>query len=196
MILIKVFIFFRVLLWVKSQYTFMPNLPLGEYRTVFDKIYHCESTKNHSIKLNLYFNKKTPNITEMKGNATYLIPLDDTLFLDANVASWSLTGGWKPNSAVYVTKNACSNMKKVLGNAWNSLLKGFNVPSTNCPIPVGTYTASGINVKELEDHNSPKVYFYGKYKLLFKIKNAENKVIACSVIEFRLLRPWENPLVI
>lgn len=60
----------------------------------------------------------------------------------------------------------------------------------------GTYTTSGINLKELEDHNSPKVYFYGKYKLLFKIKNVENKVITCGVLEFRLLRPWENPLVI
>jgi len=51
----------------------------GEYRVIFEKIYPCESTANHSIKFNLYMNKKTSSITELKGNVTYLIPLDDSL---------------------------------------------------------------------------------------------------------------------
>lgn len=55
----------------------------------------------------------------------------------------------------------------------------------------GTYSTSGIDLKIFEDHNFPKVYFYGKYKLLYKIKNAENKVIMCQVVEFTLIRPWE-----
>jgi len=45
---------------------------------MLDKIYPCESTRNHSIKINFYFSKKTSNITELKGNFTYLIPFDDT----------------------------------------------------------------------------------------------------------------------
>jgi len=44
-----------------------------------DKIYPCKSTNNHSIKYNFYLSKKTPSIKEIKGNITYLIPLDDTL---------------------------------------------------------------------------------------------------------------------
>jgi len=56
-----------------------------------------------------------------------------------NAASWSLTGGWKPNSAVYIAKNACSSSKTVLGNVWYSLIKAFNLPKSTCPIPSVTY---------------------------------------------------------
>jgi len=49
-------------------------------------------------------------------------------------------------------------------------------------------------VKELEDNNLPNVYFYGKYKSLFKIKNEDKKVLACEVIELSLIRPWEKPI--
>ncbi|XP_016662669.1 uncharacterized protein LOC107884636 [Acyrthosiphon pisum] len=167
---------------------------IGEYRAVYEKIYACESTVNHSIRFNFQFSKKSSSITELKGNATYLIPFDDTLTLDTNLASWSLTGGWKPNSAVYITKSACTNTKKILGNTWNSMVKAFDIASTGCPIPVGTYIAPGINLKELEDHNFPKVYFYGKYKLQFKMKNQEKKVIGCTVVELSLIRPWEKPI--
>ncbi|XP_022180185.1 uncharacterized protein LOC111040559 [Myzus persicae] len=190
----KVFVLFGIFSLAKSQKSFMPNLPLGEYRTVFEKIYPCESTASHSIKFDVYFSKKTTSKTELKGNITYLIPFDDTLTLDANVASWSLIGGWKPNSAVYISKNACSSLKKVLGNAWYAMIKTFSVPSTSCPLPVGIFTTPGLDVKELEDHNSPKVYFYGKYKLLFKIKNEAKKVLGCGVVEFNLVRPWEKPI--
>jgi len=53
------------------------SLLQGQYRTVFEKTYTCEST--NLIQFNLYFSKKTFNITEMKGNLTFLVPLDDTL---------------------------------------------------------------------------------------------------------------------
>jgi len=53
---------------------------------------------------------------------------------------------------------------------------------------------SGLDVKELIDLNFPKVYFYGKYKVLFKVKNEENKVLGCAVYEISLTRPWEKPI--
>jgi len=46
---------------------------------VWNKIYHCGPTKNHSLLFNLYFSKKTSSITDLKGNITFLIPFDDTL---------------------------------------------------------------------------------------------------------------------
>jgi len=46
---------------------------------VFDKVYNCDLTKNQSIKFNFGLNKKTLSITELKGDAIYLIPFDDTL---------------------------------------------------------------------------------------------------------------------
>jgi len=49
-------------------------------------------------------------------------------------------------------------------------------------------------VKELEDNNFPKVYFYGKYKMSIIIKNEDKKALACEVIELSLIRPWEKPI--
>ncbi|KAL4084164.1 hypothetical protein QTP88_027997 [Uroleucon formosanum] len=135
MIKIKVFILFAVLSLSQSKNSFMPNLPLGEYRMVFSKIYQCGSTKDLPLKFNVYFSKKTLNVTEMKGNITTSIQLDNNLLLDINFSSWSSTGGWLPNAYVYITKKACSETKNLLGNAWYALLKGFNIPTVSCPIP-------------------------------------------------------------
>ncbi|XP_027841005.1 uncharacterized protein LOC114122523 [Aphis gossypii] len=191
MIIMKVYVLITFLSVSNSKTNFMPNLPLGEYRIVFEKIYSCEST--NVFQYNLYFSKKTFNITEMKGNITFLLPFDDTLTLDINGASWGSIGGWKPNSMVYITKNTCSNSKKLLGNAWYSLIKAFNGHITSCPFPAGTYITNGIDLKELDNLNMPKVYFYGKYKVTFKIRNEEKNVLGCFVIEMTLLRPWEKP---
>jgi len=58
----------------------------------------------------------------------------------------------------------------------------------------GTYISSGIDLKEIEDHNFPKVYFYGRYKVIFKIKDVENNILGCGVVELSLIRPWEIPI--
>ncbi|XP_016657858.1 uncharacterized protein LOC107883043 [Acyrthosiphon pisum] len=51
----------------QSESLFMPNLPVGEYHMVIDKVYPCETTKNHPIPFNWYFSKITPSITEVTG---------------------------------------------------------------------------------------------------------------------------------
>lgn len=51
----------------------------GKYRIIFEKIHLCESIKNQSLLVNVYFDKKTPNETILRRNFTALIPLDDTL---------------------------------------------------------------------------------------------------------------------
>lgn len=58
----------------------------------------------------------------------------------------------------------------------------------------GTYITSGINLKNLVDGNLPKVYFYGKYKIVIKLKNIENKVLGCFAFDSNLIRPWEEPI--
>jgi len=58
----------------------------------------------------------------------------------------------------------------------------------------GTFITTGVDLKELESHNAPKVYFYGKYKYTVKFKNGENKILGCFVLELSLLRPWEKPI--
>ncbi|XP_016662300.1 uncharacterized protein LOC107884518 [Acyrthosiphon pisum] len=193
MIIIKVFVLHGFFSLIQPHTHFMPNLPMGEYRTVFDKLYPCDSTRNYSFQFNNYFNKKTAIITELKGNVTILIPFDDTLTLDINFSSWGSTGGWIPNSNTYITKKGCSALKNLGGNAWLTVTKDFNIPNASCPVPVGTYITSGIDLKKFEDHNFPKVYFYGKYKLVFKVKNIEGKVLGCEIVEVNLIRPWEKP---
>lgn len=53
----------------------------GEYRMIFDKTYACDPRKNNTIQFNIYFSKKTPSITELKGNVSSLIDFDDTLIV-------------------------------------------------------------------------------------------------------------------
>ncbi|XP_060848098.1 uncharacterized protein LOC132927563 [Rhopalosiphum padi] len=193
MIIMKVFVLIVFFSLSYAKTNFMPNLPLGEYCLVVEKIYPCESKR--LIQYNVYLSKKTLNVSELKGNITYLVPFDDTLTLDLNAASWGSIGGWKPNSMVYTTKNACSNTIKVLGKAWNKINNVFNSFNASCPVRVGTYTTTGFNLKELlSDNNFPKVYFYGKYKTTIKMKNVRNEVIGCFVMEYSLLRPWEIPI--
>ncbi|XP_027851461.2 uncharacterized protein LOC114130649 [Aphis gossypii] len=156
-------------------------------------IYQCsEEPKDLPLKANLYLSKKSSNTTEIRGNFTFEIPFDDSLIFDVNFASWSLTGGWKPNSLVYVTKNACSKLKSILGNSWYSFLKATNSTITNCPLSKGIYTLSGYDTSLLNDNNFPKVYFYGKYKYVGKIKNQNNKVVGCKAAELSFVRPWES----
>ncbi|XP_022164558.1 uncharacterized protein LOC111029728 [Myzus persicae] len=192
--IVKMFVLTGFFSLYQTKNVFMPNLPLGEYRLVIDKVYPCASMKNHPINYNLYLSKKTSSIKELKGNITYLIPLDDTLTLDANLASWGLTGGWIPNSYIVIKKKACSSIKNLFGNAWFAFIKDFNIPVDNCPLPLGTYISSGLDLKKLEDNNFPKVYFYGKYRLTVRLKNVEDKVVGCYVAEFNLIRPWEKPI--
>ncbi|CAH1731484.1 unnamed protein product [Aphis gossypii] len=91
-------------------------------------MYPCDST--NVIQYNFYFSKKTLRIIELKGNRTIFVSFDDTLIIDVNVLSWRSIGGWKPNSIVNITNNACSNVKKILGNVWNTLFKSFLVFNT------------------------------------------------------------------
>ncbi|CAH1724541.1 unnamed protein product [Aphis gossypii] len=92
-----------------------------------------------------------------------------------------------------IVKKPCSTLKHTMGKAFLMILKAFNMPST-CPIPVGAFTTSGLDMMDLiESHNYPKVFFYGKYKAVGKLKNIKNQVVGCLALEFTLLRPWEKP---
>lgn len=58
----------------------------------------------------------------------------------------------------------------------------------------GTYIWSEIDLKGIEDHNFPKVYFYGRYKVMFNIKDVKNNLLGFGVVELSLIRPWEIPI--
>ncbi|XP_025202193.1 uncharacterized protein LOC112599486 [Melanaphis sacchari] len=192
MVTMKVFVLITFFSLSYSITNFMPNLPVGKYHIVFEKMYSCNST--NLFQFNIYTNKKASNITEMKGNITSLSLLDDTYILEFNMASWSSIGGWKPNAVVYINNKACSAGKNLLGNAWYLLMDSFKVPTTSCPLPPGKYTTTGIDMQKIEDNNFPKLFFYGKYKATIKIKTINKKVVGCGIIELSFLRPWEKPI--
>jgi len=62
------------MLLMKFSIKILPLLQ-GEYRTIFERVYTCKS--KNTFQANLYFSKRTSNITEMKGNFTLLKRLDD-----------------------------------------------------------------------------------------------------------------------
>jgi len=58
----------------------------------------------------------------------------------------------------------------------------------------GVYLLSGYDVILINDNNFPKVYFYGKYKFVGKVKNKNNTLVGCITTEGSLLGPWETTL--
>lgn len=58
----------------------------------------------------------------------------------------------------------------------------------------GVYLSSGYDVTFINDNNFPKVYFYGKYKFVGKVKNKNNTLVGCITTEGSLVRPWETTL--
>jgi len=71
-----------------------------------------------------------------------------------------------------------------------------NWPITNINIKYlqGIHISSGYDTTLFNDNNFPKVYFYGKYKYVEKIKNKNNKVVGCIAAELSVVRPWELTL--
>jgi len=47
---------------------------------------------------------------------------------------------------------------------------------------------------KFEDNNFPKVFFYGKYKMVVRYKNVENKVVGCFAAEINFMRTWETTI--
>lgn len=39
---------------------------------------NCVTPENNKLKINLYVNKKSANISDVRGNLTFKVPLDDT----------------------------------------------------------------------------------------------------------------------
>jgi len=49
-----------------------------------------------------------------------------------------------------------------------------------------------MDTKKFLDGNFSKMGYYGKYKIEAKVRNAENKVLACITAELNIVRPWEK----
>ncbi|XP_060854749.1 LOW QUALITY PROTEIN: uncharacterized protein LOC132932404 [Rhopalosiphum padi] len=161
------------------------RLPMGEYRAIFKTIYNCNPVAD-KIQFNYYLNKKPDNSTEVKGNMTALIPIDDSLLVDANIAIKDVNGAWKENSFLFHSEKACSTAKKFTTQIDLSGL-GFNF---TCPITAGTYIATGLDTSNYKKLNYiPKTFPYGTYKVRFVLKDKKKQSYGCLMSIIQVVRP-------
>lgn len=48
-----------------------------------------------------------------------------------------------------------------------------------------------MDMNDFRKNNFPKVFFYGKYKAIFKAKSQKGKLLGCFISQLKVLRPWE-----
>ncbi|XP_029342811.1 uncharacterized protein LOC107884569 [Acyrthosiphon pisum] len=128
------------------------------------------------------------NSTLILGNSTLEIPIDDTLFLEFNMALKDSFGKWKENVFMHTTPNACSSAKKLTGNVANAFAHGVGLKNFNCPVPAGVYIANGLNASILKETNIPKTFFYGTYKFHVQYSR-KNEKFGCQVYIVEFKRP-------
>ncbi|XP_050430649.1 uncharacterized protein LOC126839385 [Adelges cooleyi] len=141
---------------------------MTKYKLKFKAIFPCESTEHHKLQYNMYLSKTSPTQFKLKGNMTLLIPYDDSINININMAEKGSIGGCKDNAHVYTTTNACSKMKFLFGDSWDIYIHGFHFPDLECPIKPGVYVSSGIDIDKMMNTNFPKTFFYGEYKMILR----------------------------
>ncbi|XP_050536516.1 uncharacterized protein LOC126902884 [Daktulosphaira vitifoliae] len=152
----------------------------------------CQSTENHLLKFNVYLSRKSANITEIRGNDTFLIPLDNSVCIQVNFAVKGVNGGWISNAHVLKFEKGCSMLKSLLGKAWKSFITTYNM-NYECPIKPGVYVSSGLDISLLYNNNFPKQFFYGEYKITVTFtKSNSSKVLGCFTSTIDFVRPWED----
>ncbi|CAI6368741.1 unnamed protein product [Macrosiphum euphorbiae] len=171
---------------------FLPQLPVGTYRLNFLGVTRCVSGQsNEKIKFQYYLSKKSANKTEIKGNCTNNIPVDDSLNLKFHLAVIDSIGGWKENAYLYKSPKACSTLKMFLGDAWIPVMKGSGFQNFSCPLPAGLYEATGIDTDLFSTANFPKTLFYGTYRFRYSYTK-KDEVYGCFIIVVEIKRPWET----
>ncbi|XP_022177761.1 uncharacterized protein LOC111038828 isoform X2 [Myzus persicae] len=116
-----------------SDVSLISSLKFGEYKLIFKQIFKCNSSQVYKIQFNHYI-IPTANSTKLKGNITMLIPYDDTMSIEINMAMRDSFGNWKDNTIIQKSPNACSKIKLGFGNSWNKYLNSFGINNTACPI--------------------------------------------------------------
>ncbi|XP_050053687.1 uncharacterized protein LOC126549170 [Aphis gossypii] len=170
----------------------LPQLPYGVYRYNFKGILRCNPTRsNNKLIYEFYLSKKSANTTEIKGNITNLVPFDDSLDLEFNLAVKDSIGGWKENAFLYKSPKACSTLKKFLGSAWITFMDSLGIKNASCPFPKGFFKLAGIDTDTFKNTEFPKSFFYGTYK--FRVMYTKNnEVYACFTFVIEVKRTWET----
>ncbi|XP_050528733.1 uncharacterized protein LOC126898574 isoform X1 [Daktulosphaira vitifoliae] len=169
------------------------NSIMGEFKMKYNSIYSCGSSEKNLLQWNVFFSKRTPTITDLKGNLTYLVPFDNSIMFTINFAVKGTNNAWISNAHIVPFKKACDTTKMINGkNAWEEFLTAFNIPKPGCPISPGVYVSSGFDLNFITDiEYFPKVFFYGIYKVNMTFTNTKEKFLGCFIIVVDVVRPWE-----
>ncbi|CAI6368623.1 unnamed protein product [Macrosiphum euphorbiae] len=191
LLLINLVFFVTVVISDRGRPLFLPQLPVGKYRLNFLAIIRSAADRtNNKIKFELYLSKKSVNTTEILGNTTFLVPLDDSFNLECDFAVKDSIGGWKENAFIYKSPKAYTTLKMILGGAWTKVMDGLGIYNTTCPIPAGFYKGSGIDTADLMLANFAKTFFYGTYRFSgYLTKNHEVYGGGSVIVEVKRL--WE-----
>ncbi|XP_060847243.1 uncharacterized protein LOC132926848 [Rhopalosiphum padi] len=163
------------------------TLPIGEYKVIINQFFKCNPSQEYKIQHNFYI-VHTKNTTLFKGNITLLIPFDDTMSMEFNLAMRDSFGKWRDNTLVQKSPKACSVVKQVIGNSWNNYLNSFGIKNHACPISPGVYTSgNGMDTSIFKDANFPRQFIYGTYKLRYSY-NRNNEILSCNNYVFEIKR--------
>eukprot|EP00102_Acyrthosiphon_pisum_P012653 XP_008181911.2 PREDICTED: uncharacterized protein LOC100572166 isoform X3 [Acyrthosiphon pisum] len=143
-------------------------LPLGPYKLNFKQVRSCDSSKSYKIQHNFYLSfNQISNATEIRGTTISIVPFDDTLFMEANVALRDKDGNWKDNTYMHKSPKACSSFRNLMGAEWTTVINGLGIKNATCPIPPGNYTGTGVDTSLFSNTNLPKTFVYGTYRLRY-----------------------------
>ncbi|CAI6377325.1 unnamed protein product [Macrosiphum euphorbiae] len=136
-LLINLIVFVIVVNSDVGERLFLPHLPLGEYRVNFLGILRCDlKQSNEKIRFDHYLSKTSATTTEIKGNFTNTVPIDDSLNIEIDMAVKDSIGGWKENAHLFKTPKACSSIKSFFGDSWPGVADGLGMYNiTGCPTP-------------------------------------------------------------
>ncbi|XP_014240917.1 uncharacterized protein LOC106661790 [Cimex lectularius] len=131
----------------------------------------CEETKifftNYKIrKLNRtsYFYSGELNLT---------IPWSDDVKMMVDISTWG-NGGWKPNFYNWEVGGLCSGLEKYTLKFKNDLFSFLHHP---CPVPVGVYNITNLNLSQASERL--KTLVYGKFKAMAKGYDQTGKCVMC-----------------
>ncbi|XP_050528736.1 uncharacterized protein LOC126898574 isoform X2 [Daktulosphaira vitifoliae] len=183
----------NIIIAKELQPVYRPNLPAGEFKLKYHYITSCDSPEKNLIQYNLFFSKRSPTITDLKGNLTFFVPFDNTVTFTTNFAVKGSNNAWFNNAHIMTFKKACETMTILFrSKAYEEFLTAFKIPKPGCPLKPGVYVSSGFDLNFITDiEYFPKVFFYGIYKVNMTFTNTKEKFLGCFIIVVDVVRPWE-----
>ncbi|KAE8737357.1 hypothetical protein FOCC_FOCC017181 [Frankliniella occidentalis] len=101
------------------------------------------------------------------------------------LASWSSRGGWKDNAHILKFKKICSTGRTYLPVVWGNIMDAVydenNKTRKFCPFPPGKYVLDNCEA-DLSIARKVPGFFYGKWRLDFKILDPNWDCISCMRI--------------